>query len=101
MLANKIISIITDETKEADFDALSVAKRAEQLLALFDRKNSVLALDEKREIVRPQTSLAQSSLFTGVVHEPQMFTELKKEVTIQSPTTNNRHSLQGRLYCCC
>ena len=24
---------------------------------------------------------------------------IKKNVTIQSPTTNNRHSLQGRLYC--
>ena len=79
-LANQIIGTIMAETKEADFDALSVAERAEQLLALFDRQNSILALDEKAQVVRPETSIAQSSLFTGAVHEPQMYTELKKEI---------------------
>lgn len=79
-LANRIISTIMSETKEAAFDTLSVAERAEQLLALFDRKNNVLAVNEKAEIVRPETSIAQSSLFTGAIHEPQMFTELKKEI---------------------
>ena len=79
-LANRIITTIMSETKEADFDTLSVAERAEQLLALFDKRNSILALDEKAEIVRPETSIAQSSLFTGAIHEPQMFTELKKEI---------------------
>lgn len=79
-LVNRIVSTIMTETKEADFDTLSVAERAEQLLALFDKKNNVLALDEKAEIIRPETSIAQSSLFTGAIHEPQMFTELKKEI---------------------
>ena len=79
-LANRIVSTITDATKERDFDGMSVDERAEQLLALFDKKNSVFALDEKAEIVRPETSIAQSSLFTGAIHEPQMFTELKKEI---------------------
>ena len=79
-LANRIITTIMAETQEADFDALSVAERAEQLLALFDRQNSILALDEKAAVIRPETSIAQSSLFTGAVHEPQMYTELKKEI---------------------
>jgi len=79
-LANHLIDAILERTKEADFAALSVAERAEQLLALFDRKNSILALDEKAQLVRPETSIAQSSLFTGAVHEPQMYSELKKEI---------------------
>ncbi len=79
-LANKIITTIMSETRETDFDELSVAERAEQLLALFDRQNSKFALNEKAEITRPETSIAQSSLFTGAIHEPQMFTELKKEI---------------------
>ena len=79
-LVNKIINTITNETKEADFDAKSVADRAEQLLALYDKQNSILSLNEKAEITRPETSIAQSSLFTGAIHEPQMYTELKKEI---------------------
>ena len=79
-LANRIISTIICETKENTFHDMTVAKRAEQLLALFDRKNNILALDEKAAIIRPETSIAQSSLFTGAIHEPQMFTELKKEI---------------------
>ena len=79
-LANRIISTVINETKENGFDEMSVAERAEQLLALFDKKNNILALDEKTEIIRPETSIAQSSLFTGAIHEPQMYTELKKEI---------------------
>ena len=79
-LVNQIVSTIISETREADFDAMSVAQRAEQLLALLDRQNNILALNEKAEIVRPETSIAQSSLFTGAIHEPQMYTELKKEI---------------------
>lgn len=79
-LVNKIVATIMTETKEAEFDSMAVAKRAEQLLALFDKKDNAFALNEKAEIVRPETSIAQSSLFTGAIHEPQMFTELKKEI---------------------
>ena len=79
-LVNRIVATIMTETREADFDELSVAERAEQLLALFDRQNSIWAIDEKAEVVRPETSISKSSLFTGAVHEPQMYTELKKEI---------------------
>ena len=79
-LANRNISTIINETKENELDEMTVAERAEQLLALFDKKNSILAIDEKAAIIRPETSIAQSSLFTGAIHEPQMFTELKKEI---------------------
>lgn len=79
-LANRIISTIIHETKENELGKMTVAEQAEQLLSLFDKKNSILALNEKAAIIRPETSIAQSSLFTGAIHEPQMFTELKKEI---------------------
>lgn len=93
---NRIVSTVVKETQEADFEELSVAERAEQLLALLERKNTIRALDENAEIIRPETSIAQSSLFTGAIHEPQMYTELKKEIiscnridmlVLYSPTT--------------
>lgn len=79
-LINKIVSTIIQETGEAALDMLTVDERAEQLLALLDKKNSIYALNEKAEIIRPETSIAQSSLFTGAIHEPSMYTELKKEI---------------------
>ena len=79
-LVNRIVSTIVKETQESEFADLSVAERAEQLLALLERKNTIRALDEKVEVIRPETSIAQSSLFTGAIHEPQMYTELKKEI---------------------
>lgn len=79
-LANKIVSLIRSETEEEAFDGLTVDRRAELLLALLNKENSIYALNDHRAVVRPETSIAQSSLFTGAVHEPSMFTELKKEI---------------------
>ena len=79
-LVNKIVSSGVSGTQETSFDSMSVAERAEMLLALIERKNGIHALNEKAVIIRPETSIAQSSLFTGAIHEPQMFTELKKEI---------------------
>ena len=59
---------------------MAVSDRAELLLAILEKKDNVAALDDKAEIVRPVTSLARSSIFTGAKNEPQMYTELKKEI---------------------
>lgn len=79
-LTNKIVSLIRNETEEAAFDTMTVDHRAEQLLALLDKKNSIHALGDKHAVIRPETSIAMSSLFTGAIHEPSMFSELKKEI---------------------
>ena len=79
-LINRIIALVQKETKEAEFAVLGVDQRAEQLLALLREKDPRLAVGKTAaDVERPETSIAQSSLFTGAVHEPQMFTELKKE----------------------
>lgn len=80
-LANQIIDLIQKTTQEADFAGLSVSQRAEQLLALLREQDPRLATGRgAADLPRPETSIAQSSLFTGAIQEPQMYTELKKEI---------------------
>ena len=80
-LANQIVDLIQNTTKEADFAALTVTQRAEQLLALLQEQDPRLAVGKTAtDLSRPETSIAQSSLFTGAIHEPQMYSELKKEI---------------------
>ena len=79
-LTNQIVDLIQNTTQEDDFAALGVDQRAEQLLALLRETDPRLAVGKTAaDIERPETSIAQSSLFTGAVHEPQMFTELKRK----------------------
>lgn len=80
-LANQIVDLIQNTTEEPDFAALTVGQRAEQLLALLREADPRLAVGKTAaDLSRPETSIAQSSLFTGAIHEPQMYTELKKEI---------------------
>lgn len=80
-LTNQIVDLIQNTTREADFAALGVDQRAEQLLALLREADPRLAVGKTAsDLSRPETSIAQSSLFTGAIHEPQMYTELKKEI---------------------
>lgn len=82
---NKIISAIKDAVRQDDIDRLSIAEEPEQLLALTDKMNPVWAAravsGKGSAPVRPETSIAQSGLFTGdAVHEPKMYSEFKKEI---------------------
>lgn len=80
-LTNEIVRLIEERTQEADFAALRVDQRSEQFLALLRENDPMLAAGKTAaDVIRPETSIAQSSLFTGAIHEPQMFSELKKEI---------------------
>ncbi len=57
-----------------------VAQRAEQLMAVAKKQNSITALTDEVMIPRPETSLAASSLFTGSKYEPSMMDEFRKEI---------------------
>ena len=74
-LVNRLVELLPET------DSQSIDDRAEQLMALLSEQDPVLALGKTaKDVIRPETSIAQSSLFTGAVHEPQMFSELKKEI---------------------
>lgn len=80
-LVNRVVDLIQNTTQEADFAALGIDRRAEQLLALLRRRDSRLAAGRTASnLARPETFIARSSLFTGAIHKPQMYTELKKEI---------------------
>ena len=79
-LTNKIISVISEETGAEEFAEQAVSQSAEQLLAVVQTQNNADAITRRISMVRPETSLVSSSLFTGADHEPQMVSEIKKEI---------------------
>ena len=81
-LVNKIVDLISQETAQEDLRDFTVDDEGEQLFALLSRDDPMMRIGQKKakDLPRPETSIAQSSLFTGAVHEPQMFSELKKEI---------------------
>ena len=68
-LVNKIIGAIKENTSEGIADDLEIAED-KQLLSVTNKTNTIQAINDKVKVIRPVTSIAQSSLFTGAVHEP-------------------------------
>lgn len=81
-LANKIVDLISNETNEDDLRDLAITSDGAQLLALVSGEDPMVRAGQRtaKDTTRPETSIAQSSLFTGASHEPQMYSELKKEI---------------------
>lgn len=81
-LTNQIVDLIQNKTREDEFDDMNIDQRAEQLLAILKESDPSLAVGKTAEdLSRPESSIAQSSLFTGATHEPQLYSELKKEIS--------------------
>jgi superfamily II DNA or RNA helicase/HKD family nuclease len=58
-----------------------IQQDARMLLSLVDKKaDKQRTLTARVEPMRPETSLAENSLFTGAVNEPSMISELQKEI---------------------
>ena len=79
-LVNSLIETIKSQTDESELEGKILDVNPQQLFSLLNKQNTIFSINKNAEIVRPETSIAQSSLFTGAVHEPQMFSELKKEI---------------------
>lgn len=76
---NKIINILSEISDEEDIKKYKIDENGEILTALYSKINNKRTLT-KEKAIRPVTPLSQSSLFTGASLEPNMLSELNKEI---------------------
>ncbi|MDP3487995.1 MAG: DEAD/DEAH box helicase family protein, partial [Bacillota bacterium] len=79
---NQLIELMASITNEEELLEWRIGPENQLLLAVLERRNTSLALTDadKTRVLRPDTSLSMSTLFTGSAHEPSMMGELKKEI---------------------
>lgn len=79
--ANQIVDLIERTTNDSYFKSLKIDPSSEVLLALLKEHDPLLLTGGIKKFKRPESSVSKSSLFTGSVNEPQLFSELKKEIS--------------------
>ncbi len=78
-LCNSIIDEIENATSEKNFADLKILEKGEVLRSLYQKINTARSIANQKA-VRPETSLLESTLFTGSKQEPTMLSEIKKEI---------------------
>lgn len=76
-ICNEIIELLKDKLKDNEFDELKINESAEVLTYVYDRINNT---DFNNKVIRPETSISRTSLFTGAKKEPNLNEEMKKEI---------------------
>ncbi len=75
-LVNQVIEAMGEEQEHA----IREQEQVDQLLSVEDLVNTGNGvMDAGKKPIRPDTSIAASSLFTGAAHEPPMYLELARE----------------------
>ena len=78
-LCNDIIGEITTHTGDTDFSDYTILEKGEILTSLYQKLNSARSISALK-VIRPETSLIESTLFTGSKQEPNMLSEIRKEI---------------------
>ncbi len=76
---NDIISILAERLDKVEFESLKIGEEGEILTSIYSKINSINSVKKEKRI-RPITSIAQSTLFTGSHYEPSMLEEIKREI---------------------
>ena len=81
-LCNDIVEEVALHTKEPDFEDNLILEKGEVLTSLYQKINTARGIPNKAKlnVVRPETSIVENTLFTGSKNEPSMLSELKKEI---------------------
>jgi len=79
---NELIGVLSRLSREEDLLQWRIGAEQKLLLAIFMAAQgpAVHATPGAIKVVRPETSLSTSTLFTGSAHEPSMVEELKREI---------------------
>lgn len=77
--ANRILNAVAIEARDNKLEKFLLDYDAKQLLELRDAAFGN-GIGLTHESVRPETSISESSLFTGAHNEPSLATEFKKEI---------------------
>lgn len=78
-LCNEVIEEVRKATGEEEFADLAILEKGEVLRSLYQKINTAHSISNYKT-VRPETSLLESTLFTGAKQEPTMLSEIKKEI---------------------
>lgn len=76
---NEIIMTLSSTLGDEELAKMQIDEAGEVLQSIYSKLNSVKSI-KKEKTIRPVTSIAESSLFTGASLEPNMLNELKKEI---------------------
>ncbi len=79
-ICNMLIQQLSEVLDENAFNDYQVSEKSELLLSIYSTLNSPYAINEKLVPIRPETSIANSSLFTGSTRESDLDSELNKEI---------------------
>lgn len=76
-LCNDIIELLKQKLNEEEFEDLKITESAEVLTYVYDRMDNS---NFNNQVIRPETSISRTSLFTGAKKEPNLQEEIKKEI---------------------
>jgi len=79
-ICNKIINLLINELQLDDFNEFIINENAKLLLAVLNCLDNTIIEKNKNNKLRPITSIAANSLFTGAKNEPSLGSELVKEI---------------------
>ena len=63
-----------------ELDSFFIHNPGEKLLSVKNKVSVTNGIQEENHMIRPESSISQSSLFTGSLGEPSLYSELKREI---------------------
>ena len=77
LVRGDIIQLLKEKLNDNEFEDLKINQSAEVLTYVYSKMNNI---SFNNEVIRPDTSISTTSLFTGSKMEPNLNEEIKKEI---------------------